>query len=131
MKPLRAELAFGPVLLCLLTAHSAMGGPRLTTPTVQSPLTVMADEPVGPVTALVLDAARYAQLRQVETVTITGFPLDAATQVDLDLTRFEILSDDAQIIVHTADGAVEVPPADLVCCGAPSPAGRSPASSWA
>ena len=114
MKSLRAELAVGPVLLCLLIAHSAMGRPRLATPSVQSPLTVMSDEPVGPVTALALDAARYAQLRQVETVTVTGFPLDAATRVDLDLTRFEILTDDAQIIVHTADGAVEVAPADVV-----------------
>ena len=114
MKSLRTELAVGPVLLCLLTAQGAMGRPRPTTPRVPSPLTVVADRPAGAVTTLALDPARYARLRHVQDVVITAFPLDAATRVDLDLYRFEILSDDARVIVHTAAGAIEVPPPDLV-----------------
>jgi len=110
MRSLRTQLAVGPVLLCLLTAHGAMGRPAQ----VPSPLTVVADQPAGLVTTLQLDRGRYDQLRQVDDVMITAFPLDADTQVDLDLTRFEILSHDAQVIVHTAFGPIEVPPPDLV-----------------
>ncbi len=88
--------------MLLLTSHGAMGQP----PRIPSPLTVVADRPIGPVTTLALDPVRYARLRHVQDVIITAVPLDAATRVDLDLYRFEILSDDAQVIVHTAAGAI-------------------------
>ncbi len=114
MKTLRTELAVGSVLLCLLTVQGAMGRPPLTTARVPSPLTVVAERPAGAVTTLALDPVRYARLRHVQEVIITAFPLDAVTRVDLDLSRFEILSDDAQVIVHTAAGAIEVSPPDLV-----------------
>ena len=114
MKSFRTELAVGSVLLCLLTAHNAIGRPRLTAARIPSPLTAVADHPAGAVTTLAFDRVHYDRLRHIEDVIMTGFPLDAATRVDLDLSRFEILSDDAQVIVHTAAGAIEVPPPDLV-----------------
>jgi len=114
MKSLRTKPAAGSVLLCLLTAHGAVGRPPQTTTRVPSPLTVVADRPAGAVTTLTLDRVRYARLRHVQNVVITAFPLDAATRVDLDLYRFEILTDNAQVIVHTAAGVIEVPPPDLV-----------------
>ena len=58
------------------------------------------------VTPLALDAEVYEQLKHAGAVTVTGFPLDAATQVDLTLHRFEILTKDARIVMGTPRGDV-------------------------
>jgi len=106
------------LLLCGTTNVTAQSSPTPVAARVPSPLTVLKvrpdDGPVSPVTALTMDPARYARLKQPHTITITSFPLDAATRVDLDLQRFEILADGARIVVHTDQGDRVVAPPDVV-----------------
>ncbi len=106
MTSIRTNLA---ILLCLGAATGAGGAIRMT-----SPLTAAPGQPAGPVTTLAFDTAAIGQLRQAEAFTFTAFPLDANTTVDLHLQRFEILTDDAEIVVHTDHGDVLAPRPDVV-----------------
>lgn len=109
MISIRADLAAVPVLVCLAAAPTtATAATRIA-----SPLTAVAAAPAGPVTTLALDAAAIEQLRQVDAVTFAGFPLDANTTVDLELRRFEVLTPDADIVVHTDDGVVHAAPPQM------------------
>ena len=104
-------------LLTFATGLGAAAAPRIATP-----LTVTDAHVAGAVTTLALDLQAYGRLRPVAGVfTLTGFHLDAATQVDLVLERFEVLTADARIVVGTADGDVEGVRSfhDRTVCGRP------------
>ena len=119
MTSYRTETVVATALVFLFSTATVTARPSPTAAAVSipSPLTVLHDQPAGPVspvTALTLDPVRYARLKHADAVTITSFPLDAATRVDLDLQRFEILADGARIVVHTNQGERDVAPPDVV-----------------
>lgn len=98
-----------------------MAGPGLsaapqqpTAEIVASPLRVIAGPQTPAVTALALDRDSYQGLKNTASVVLTGFPLDARRRVDLQLQQFTVFTDDARIVVGTADGDVPLPRPDVV-----------------
>lgn len=91
---------------------------------VASPLFVLEKARQAGVTPLAVDLDVYDALEPAGRVVLEAFPLDAATRVDLDLHRFEVLAPDAQIVVGTPWGDVPLPRPEVVLlrgsvCGRP------------
>ncbi|MHC4419508.1 MAG: M12 family metallo-peptidase [Planctomycetota bacterium] len=113
MTPTRSLLAVSAVLIMAPPPGAWAAGPAAV-PRIQTPLLVT--EASGPdyATPLALEGATYARISREGRVVITGFHLDRATRVDLDLERFEIFTPDARIVRASGLGETPMPHPDVV-----------------
>ncbi len=94
----------------LAVAASATAAPKIAPQAMPSPIALAARPAPHCATPIRLDPAAYPGLKQAGRVVFQGFPLDRARRVDLDLERFEVLTEDAIILA----GDAPIPRPDVV-----------------
>ncbi len=101
------------LLLCSLPG--ALAAPRaLTAQVTGSPLRVSNVQANERVTRLVLDGDAYEELKSATRVVLNNFALDRNRRVDLELRQFDIFTEDARVVLGTAQGDVPLPRPDVV-----------------
>ncbi|MCI0583429.1 MAG: M12 family metallo-peptidase, partial [Chloroflexi bacterium] len=94
----RNPIPAGIAAMVLAAAAGAAPAPLA----MPSPVEVAAREAPAYATPIRLDPAAYPGLRNAGRVVFQGFPLDRERRVDLDLERFEVLTEDAIILAGDA-----------------------------
>ncbi len=99
------------VTAVLSSGSAAQGGPG---PAIESVLV-----PAGPlgdngVTALTFYTQRYQEMKSLDALTLTGFPLGGDRRVDLVLRRVQVLADDATIVIGSETGDTIMPHPDVL-----------------
>lgn len=89
----------------------------VASPEMSSPLSIDEAHSTAVMTALSLDEAGYQSLRLSNSVTLSDFVLAPNTTVDLDLTRREVYSRDAQIVSMTELGEEAMSRPDVTMFG--------------
>ncbi len=95
-------------------SRAALNGASVARSVVPSPLRLVGPGQPGGVTQLALDLGSYAALKQIDETVLTGFHLEAATQVDLVVERFDVFASDAQILASSVDGDLPLPKPEVV-----------------
>ena len=81
---------------------------------VESPLRAVDGPGHGPITVLALDESAYSAVKSAKVTRLTDFVLGEGRLVDLEVRPIEVFAENAQIVLTTATGDVELPKPDVV-----------------